>query len=112
MNREDLSEVGEYMYEGIVGKEDNHPLERYIYAIDNNIGDEGLLEEIAKSIGLFSEDVELYDSNITLPETMRAYLDNETNVEDTRRKMNMTYEEFVSLHPGANRRMYEKRLLL
>jgi hypothetical protein len=84
-------------------KEKNHPLERYIVAIDSNLDDDGLLRTIAERIGIFIPDNE--DTSVTLFLRLKEYLQQEIDVSRTRRLLNATPDQYPNTY--ANRLIAE-----
>jgi hypothetical protein len=84
-------------------KEKNHPLERYIVAIDSNLDDDGLLRTIAERIGIFIPDNE--DASVTLFLRLKEYLQQEIDVSRTRRLLNATPDQYPNTY--ANRLITE-----
>lgn len=98
----ELSSYGKSLMKLIKVK--NHPLERYIVAIDTNLDDDGLLRTIAERIGIFISDSE--EASVTLYLKLKEYLQTETDVSRTRRLLNATPQEYPNTY--ANRLITEK----
>jgi len=96
---EDLSPIGNELYKLLKG--DNHPLERYILAIDSNFDDDSLLRVIAERIGIYIDDSE--DASVTLFIKLKNYLQNENDIERTRKIINISYEDYGDPENYLNR---------
>ena len=84
-------------------KEGNHPLERYIVAIDSNLDDDGLLRSIAERIGIYISDNE--DTSVALYVKLKEYLQQETDISRTRRLLNASPDQYLNTY--ANRLITE-----
>ena len=84
-------------------KERNHPLERYIIVIDQNLDDDGLLRSIAERIGIYILDNE--DTSVILYLKLKEYLQQETDVSRTRRLLNASPDQYPNTY--ANRLITE-----
>ena len=97
----ELSSYGKSLMKLI--KERNHPLERYIIAIDSNLDDDGLLRSIAERIGIYISDNE--DTSVALYLKLKEYLQQETDVSRTRRLLNASPDQYPNTY--ANRLITE-----
>ena len=97
----ELSSYGKSLIKFI--KEKNHPLERYIIAIDQNLDDDGLLRSIAERIGIYISDNE--DISVTLYLKLKEYLQQETDISRTRRLLNASPDQYPNTY--ANRLITE-----
>jgi hypothetical protein len=107
----DLSEYGKSLLKLI--KEKDHPLERYIFAIDLNLDDPSLLKVIGEKIG-----IDVYndsDPAYSLYLILEDYLKNEKDVNKTKRKIDITLTEFSKQYPSLTAEesftFYANRLL-
>ena len=91
----DLSEYGKSLL-SLINK--NHPLEKYIIAIDLNLDNPSLLKVIGEKIGIdVYNDV---DPAYSLYLILEDYLKNEKSEEQTKKKIDMTLTEFSKQYPG------------
>jgi hypothetical protein len=97
---EDLSKIGKELY-ALLKIGDKHPLERYVLAIDSNLDDDSLLRVIGERIGINIDDSD--DAAVTLYLRLKDYLEKETNIERTRKIINMSFEEYNNPSKYANR---------
>lgn len=97
----ELSSYGKSLMKYIKVK--NHPLERYIIAIDHNLDDDSLVRTIAERIGIYVSENE--DVKVMLYLKLKEYLQQETDVSRTRRLINATPEEYPNSY--ANRLITE-----
>lgn len=110
----ELSPIGQELYDLAGG---NHPLEKYIIAIDLNMEDDSALRSIGERIGIYIPDRE--NSIYYLYSLLKEYLLNETNSERTEKVINMTAEEYnhlkdlsqTNLSPVEFNILYSNRLL-
>ena len=106
----DLSEYGKSLLSLI--KKD-HPLEKYIKAIDYNLENTTLLKSIAERIGIdvYNDEDPAYSLYLILED----YLKNEKSVEETKRKINTTLTKFSKKYPNLSEEesftLYANRLL-
>ncbi len=105
-------DIGQNLYNLL--KCSNHPLERYILAIDSNLENDSLLRTIGERIG-----IDLYyeeDANVGLYLKLKEYLENETSVLDTRNKINISLKEYSKQFPNLSEEeilpYYYNRLLI
>ena len=94
----ELSEYGKSLLSLIRIKD--HPLEKYIIAIDHNLDDPSLLKVIGEKIG-----IDVYndiDPAYSLYLILEDYLKNEKDVKKTKRKIDITLTEFSKEYPGLS----------
>jgi len=106
----DLSQYGESLI-SLLNKD--HPLERYIIAIDHNLENTNLLKAIGEKIGIDVYNDE--DPAYALYLILEDYIKNEESPEETKRKINITLTEFSKKYPNLTDEetftLYANRLL-
>ncbi len=82
-----------------------HPLEKYIYAIDQNLDNSNGLLSIGERIGIFVHEHE--DVPVILYYKLKEILENEKDSQETQRIMNMSPDDYnkylIKLHPSNNK---------
>lgn len=108
----DISTLGQELLDLL--KTENHPLENYIYAYDHSVDSETLLWVIGERIG-----IDVYndiDPAVSLFLKLKEYIENEKDVEETRRKVNMSLQQFSEQYPNLSEEemynLYANRLFL
>lgn len=99
----ELSDVGKDLLSRLNKDEnDYHPLEKYIYAIDQNLDNSNGLRSIGERIGIFVHEEE--DVPVILYFKLREYLEREQDSKQTEKIMNMSPDEYnkylEKLHPS------------
>lgn len=100
---DDLSDVGKDLLSRLKKDEnDYHPLERYIYAIDQNLDSSNVLRSIGERIGIFVSEAEDVPEGLYFK--LYEYLDRERDAKLTEKIIQMTpdqYEKYlIKLHPS------------
>jgi len=96
----DLSDYGRNLLYLARKNKINHPLEKYIVAIDLNLENSTLLKAIGEKIG-----IDVYndtDPGYTLYFVLEDYLKNEESIENTKKKIDITLTEFSKKYPNLN----------
>lgn len=90
----DLSSVGQELYDLLYLNRNNeiHPLEKYIIAIDNSLDNNNLLRSIGERIGIYIGPNE--EASVELPLRLKKYLENEKDIRETDKKIEMTADEY------------------
>ena len=70
----------------------NHPLEKYIYAIEYNLDDNSALRSIGERIGIFIPEKE--DAASYLPFQLKIFLENERNHSLTEKVIHLSPDEY------------------
>lgn len=92
----ELSEIGKeiynLLYKGKISENEIHPLEKYVIAIDNNLDNNNLLRSIGERVGIYIGENE--DASVELPLRLKDYLQNEKDIQETNKKIELTPDEY------------------
>jgi hypothetical protein len=107
----ELSQVGQELYDLLYVDKGNeiHPLEKYIFAIDNSLDNNNLLRSIGERIGIYIGENE--EAAVELPLRLKMYLENEKNIQETERKMEMTPDEYENYLPHKYKNLPREEFL-
>lgn len=79
---------------------DEHPLEKYIMAVEEHLDNDSILRSIGERIGIYVPDEE--EASTYLYSALYKYLQNENNYKNTKYKMDLTPDEYAKLTDTEN----------